>query len=113
MPAQRLLLPGMSSILLRFCTLRWSECLGDCTLQVWTFLVSDATFKTSATGSGSTVSAPEVHVDKVKIIAVREISCMLSSACFLVTTGACLESPPSWKTLLTTLTVKTLQAAVV
>jgi hypothetical protein len=33
--------------------------------------VSDATFKTTATGSGSTISAPEVHVDKVKIIAVR------------------------------------------
>lgn len=39
--------------------------------QVWTFLVSDATFKTSATGSGSTNSAPEVHVDKVQIVAVR------------------------------------------
>jgi Transcription initiation factor IIA, gamma subunit len=44
-----------------------------CGWQVWTFLVSDASFKTSATGSGSTISAPEVHVDKVKIIAVRII----------------------------------------
>jgi Transcription initiation factor IIA, gamma subunit len=82
----------MSFVLLRFCALFWSDCLGDRNRQVWTFLVSDATFKTSATGSGSTVSAPEVHVDKVKIIAVRPTSpARIPEACFLVTTTACLD----------------------
>ena len=70
----QILLSGMSSGLKRFCTRVRTDCRANCAWQVWTFLVSDATFKTSATGSGSTVSAPEVHVDKVKIIAVRQIS---------------------------------------
>lgn len=38
--------------------------------NVWTFVVNDASFKTNASGQGSTSTAPEVHVDKVKIVAV-------------------------------------------
>jgi len=45
--------------------------------QVWTFVVSDATFKTNASGQGSTNMAPEVHVDKVKIVAVSGKPCDL------------------------------------
>lgn len=71
----------------------WTDWLTGGASQVWTFLVSDATFKTSATGSGSTVSAPELHVDKVKIIAVRPTPpAGIPEACFSVTTKACLDS---------------------
>ena len=73
-PTSRIFLFGMSSVPKRLCTRLRTDCLAGYFGQVWTFLVSDATFKTSATGSGSTVSAPEVHVDKVKIIAVRQMS---------------------------------------
>lgn len=41
------------------------------TVQVWTFILSDAKFKTNFTNSsGPTSNAPEVTVDKVQIVCV-------------------------------------------
>ena len=40
-------------------------------MQVWTFILSDAKFKTNFTNmTGPTSNAPEVTVDKVKIVCV-------------------------------------------
>lgn len=38
--------------------------------NVWTFIVSDATFKTNPTGTGTMTNVPEVKVDRVKIVCV-------------------------------------------
>ncbi|KAA6428693.1 MAG: transcription initiation factor IIA gamma chain [Trebouxia sp. A1-2] len=38
--------------------------------NVWTFIVSDAKFKTNFTSTASTTNAPEVTVDKVQIVCV-------------------------------------------
>ncbi|DBA76408.1 TPA: hypothetical protein ACH3X1_010113 [Trebouxia sp. C0004] len=38
--------------------------------EVWTFIVSDAKFKTNFTSTASTTNAPEVTVDKVQIVCV-------------------------------------------
>lgn len=43
----------------------------DKSVQVWTFILSDAKFKTNFTNSaGPTAHAPEVTVDKVQIVCV-------------------------------------------
>lgn len=43
----------------------------DKSMQVWTFILSDAKFKTNFTNSaGPTAHAPEVTVDKVQIVCV-------------------------------------------